>query len=102
MVASRFVIAASVATLVVASCGGPDPLLNLDPVATPSDAGVADALSPFPCTSNAGCPTGTSCLFPVNAACTAPQPFCLPKIQCKGMLACSCTGSTVFVCSGSS
>ena len=65
-----------------------------------ADAGT-DAFVSIPCTSSAGCPAGTQCLYPAADGCSA-TPHCLPSggTACKPMFACSCTGTTVGVCNG--
>lgn len=61
--------------------------------------GGADAF--ISCASSTDCPTGTECLYPASAGCSATR-RCLPSggTACKGALACSCTGVTVGVCNG--
>ncbi|HSQ62582.1 MAG TPA: hypothetical protein VLM85_05190 [Polyangiaceae bacterium] len=68
-----------------------------------TDAG-SDAFVSTPCKSSADCPTGTQCLYPASAGCSATL-HCLPAASpgaCKAMPACSCSGTPVAVCNGGS
>ena len=66
---------------------------------TSPDAGDASDEAGGPCSTNADCPSGSDCAYPIDGGCSASR-RCIPKPleACKGMHVCSCTEETLDAC----